>query len=181
MGCYTVHKKSLSLLISLSAAVNKFGSVHDLGGNCALMGAVCEGDPFNVRVLLDHGAQIEAAYGFGGNAVQTASFLGHIDVLMVILAERPDIDVNDTTGSQHLFTPLCMAMQGYWGQSMKGMHVDIIILLVRKGAKLSLIDAAYWQKKCGVIPTALLKILHRTHVASTPIDCELPSSSTTVE
>ncbi len=94
-----IHKSILSLLIFsfifqfvLSAQVKSQDNTHQ---NKTLWKAAKKGDSNKVKVLLDNGADPNATFRKGGNALLFASDRGHLDVIKVLLENGANVNAKE--------------------------------------------------------------------------------------
>lgn len=104
--------KQVETLLDLDALIHKTESVHDMGGNCALMAAVSVGDGTLTSMLLRLGADAAEVCGIFGSALHTAAYTGRFAVVQALLDFSPSMDVNarDDRG----LTALNVALEGIW-------------------------------------------------------------------
>lgn len=96
----------------------------------ALSEAVDMGKPEIVKLLLKHGANVNAKDDYGQSLVMTAASNNHPDVLALLIAAGADV----STPNKYRVTPLAVAAE-------QG-HLDAVNMLVAAGAKINARDTA---------------------------------------
>ena len=101
------------------------------------------GDVQMVRLLIDHGADINASHGFYGSALQAASAGGHSQVVKILLDNGADTN----------------ALGGYHGSAIQaasaGGHSEVVQMLLDNGADINASNGYY--------SSAILAALARGH------------------
>jgi len=131
--------KSAALLLAAGANVDDTAA----DGNSALVLATFAGHPAVARVLVDHGANPNAA-GAGYTALHAAALRGDLATVQVLLAKGADVNARLTKGSPvrrfgsqwALTTPMTGATPLFVAAAY--LEVDIIRALVKGGATPSL-------------------------------------------
>lgn len=122
------------------------------GGNCPQMAAISNGDMEMIQLLLQYGARYQAAYGFWGNILHTAAYLGHFDIVKMFLDEFMDtkVDEKDTSfAGGH--TALGMLLQYQYKvfnrdyQVVEGERVEIMQMLVEAAATVTAEEIVTWR------------------------------------
>lgn len=110
-------------------------------GDTALMGAIIGGDLATVRLLLDHGADINTRNSDGFTATHNAAGWGHKRILKLIVSRTKDKDVNakDKRGR----TPIQLAASRFYGKLQRDQS-DCIRYLAKRGADLENHSAGFW-------------------------------------
>jgi hypothetical protein len=105
---------------NVNASFNKWTPLH----------AASEGGHVGaVRVLLDHGAHMNARLDDGRKPLDLASRYGHLKVVQLLLERRAASNSKTRTG---LYTPLCLAA--------KSGHVEVVRVLLKHGAEVNIQD-----------------------------------------
>lgn len=119
----------MRLLIQKGAKVdaamfhNSPGFIHGLNGSTALHEAAREGHEDAVRMLLDHGAAVNAQSKSGTTPLSLAAQRGHIDVVQLLVKRKADLNI--TARLNH--TPL--------EQAILNRHESVAEFLLHKGAR----------------------------------------------
>lgn len=87
-----------------------------------LVNAAARGNLEMVRLLVEHGAQVEVPAKGGGTALEVAAREGHREVVRYLLARGADVQ-----GQSPLESPLILAS--------RGCHADVVELLLQAGAR----------------------------------------------
>jgi hypothetical protein len=147
----TGNEDMVHLLLIHGARVNLTEKENTFGGNCPLMAAVSSGKVSLVELLLQHGALPEIAYGFWGNILHTAAYLGHLNIVKLILDAKTGIDINEINKS-FLLTPLGMMLEYQYKvlnqdyEVVQGDRLEIMRMLVEAGATMTKEQTLDWWK-----------------------------------
>lgn len=101
-------------------------------GMTALTIACAHGNLRIPGLLLDNGAEINAASDYGWTPIMVASECGHPDLVEFLLENEADINFQNTDG----WTPLMVATE--WG------HPDVVEILLENGADTEIRDKHGW-------------------------------------
>ena len=83
---------------ALPAAVRREIDTTDSAGCTPLHYAVWRGDARKVRLLLEHGADVNSAYAEGWTPLMDAAWLGSLEIVRVLLVHGADIAARTTRG-----------------------------------------------------------------------------------
>lgn len=114
----------------LSLAKNDIETPRNLYGLNALFWAAYQDDLAQVRILLDHGADVNGQTAIGTTPLMAAAQAGNLDVVQHLVAQGAHIDLTDRHGN----TPLIVA--AVFGQS------EISECLIQAGANIDLANKA---------------------------------------
>lgn len=108
------------------------------------------GDIDMVELLLQHGAIPEIAYGYFGNILHTAAYLGYLHIVKGILDAKMGIDINEPNDKFRL-TSLGMLMEYEYKvldqdpRVAEGDRVEIMRMLVEAGATVTEAQRDIWK------------------------------------
>jgi ankyrin repeat protein len=126
-------KKKCLKLINEGANVNA-----NTGESTPLKYASSEGHKDVYKLLLDHGADVNAKFEFGGTALQYATEKGHKDVCELLLDHGADVNEGNIYGQ----TPLHVAAYNN--------YTDLCLLLIDRGADVHAVESNHgWTPLMG--------------------------------
>jgi Ankyrin repeats (3 copies)/Ankyrin repeats (many copies) len=109
---------------NVNASFNKWTALH----------AASEGGHLGaVRVLLDHGARMNAQLDDGRNPLHLASYNGHLKVVQLLLERRAASNLNNQADLSH---PLCLAAESG--------HIEVVRAFLDHGADVNIQDERVW-------------------------------------
>ncbi|KAJ7059443.1 hypothetical protein C8F01DRAFT_1295268 [Mycena amicta] len=112
-------------------------NIGDYGN--ALQAASDGGHPDIVRLLLEHGADVNMQGGHDGNALQAASHSGHLDVVRLLLEHGADVNAQ----GGHYGNALRRHYENALQAASAGGHLDVVRLLLEHGADVNTQGGGY--------------------------------------
>ncbi|KAI4852197.1 hypothetical protein E4T44_01647 [Aureobasidium sp. EXF-8845] len=129
--------RSVKHLLEAGADVNGY----IIGYGTALQGACESGSIEPVRLLIDHGADLNPADG-DRNALHHAAYHGHVEILLLLLESGAQVNAPDATSTSALYSACARG------------HVEVVQVLLERGAAVNLI---------GQYGTALRETIKELH------------------